>query len=89
MSPKQVWSWCLVAWEPSCFLSVMWHEESLYGLGVKGVEVLILLCAFFLPSVAPASQQSFDLWSSCCLLLHSSHHLASSPVWTFKKYQFF
>jgi hypothetical protein len=37
----------------------MWGEEALYGLGVQGVEVLILLGALFLPSVAPASQQDF------------------------------
>jgi hypothetical protein len=42
-----------VAWEFSCFLSVIRHGE------VQGVEVLILLGALFLPSVAPASQQDF------------------------------
>jgi hypothetical protein len=31
----------------------------LYGLGVQGVEVLILLVHFFLPGVVPASQQGF------------------------------
>jgi hypothetical protein len=30
-------------------------------LGVHGVEVLILLDALFLPSVAPASQQGFGI----------------------------
>jgi hypothetical protein len=59
MSPKQVWSWRLAAQEPSCFLSVMWHRESLYGLGVQGVKALIPLGAFFLPSVAPGFQQNF------------------------------
>jgi hypothetical protein len=59
MSPKQVWSRCLVAWEPFCFLSVTWCGEASHGLGVQGVEVLILLGALFLPSVAPASQQDF------------------------------
>jgi hypothetical protein len=59
MPPKQVWSWNLVVWEPSCFLSVTWCEESLYRLGVQGFKVLILLGAFFLPSVAPAFQQDF------------------------------
>jgi hypothetical protein len=68
-------SWHLVAREPPCFLSVMCCGEALYGLGVQGVEVLILLGAFFLPSLAPESL--FDLWSSHCLLLHSSHHLGS------------
>jgi hypothetical protein len=49
----------LVAWEPSCFLSVTFHVEGLYGLGIQGVKVLILFGALFLPSVAPASQQDF------------------------------
>jgi hypothetical protein len=59
MSAKQVWSWHPAAWEPSCFLSVMWHGEAFHGLGVQGIKVLILLGALFLPSVAPASQQCF------------------------------
>jgi hypothetical protein len=54
----QVWSWHLTAQEPSCFLSVKWHGETLYGLGIQGVRVLLLLGGFFLPSVAPASQQN-------------------------------
>jgi hypothetical protein len=58
-APKQVWSQCLVVWEPSYFLSVMWHEEALYRLGIQGFRVLLLLGGFFLPSVAPASQQDF------------------------------
>jgi hypothetical protein len=58
-SPKQIWSWLLVAWEPSYFLSVTWHGEAFYRLGVQGVEVLILLGALFLPSMAVASQQNF------------------------------
>jgi hypothetical protein len=37
----------------------MWHGEALYRLGAQGNEVLILLGAFFLPSVVPASQQEF------------------------------
>jgi hypothetical protein len=59
MSPKQVWSWHLVVWEPSSFLSATWHGEALYVLGAQGFEVLILVGAFFLPSVATASQQNF------------------------------
>jgi hypothetical protein len=58
-SPKQVWSWHLAAWEPSCFLSITCCGEALYGLGVQGVGVLFLLGVFFLPSVAPESQQDF------------------------------
>jgi hypothetical protein len=45
-----------------------------YNVGVLGVEVLLLLVGFFLPSMAPASQQEFYLWSSHCLLPLSSHH---------------
>jgi hypothetical protein len=76
MSPKQVWSLRLAVQEPSCFLSVMWHGEALYGLEVQGVEVLILLGASFLPSVAPSVSARFLIYGAhavCfCLLLHSS-----------------
>jgi hypothetical protein len=58
-SPKQVWNRHLVMQEPSYFLSVTWHGEALYELGIQGVRVLILLGGFVLPSVAPASQESF------------------------------
>jgi hypothetical protein len=34
----------------------MWCGEALYWMAIQDVKVLILL-AFFLPSVAPASQQ--------------------------------
>jgi hypothetical protein len=34
-SPKQVWSWHLAAWWPSCCLSATWHGEPLYGLGIQ------------------------------------------------------
>jgi hypothetical protein len=37
----------------------MWHREAFYGLGVQGVEVLMLFGALLLPSVAPVSQQNF------------------------------
>jgi hypothetical protein len=50
------WWW----WECSCFLSVRWCGEAFYWLGVQGVEVLIVLGALFLPSVAPASQHDFS-----------------------------
>jgi hypothetical protein len=45
--------------EPSWFLSVMWSGEALCRLGVWDVRVLLLLGVFYLPSVAPASQQDF------------------------------
>jgi hypothetical protein len=48
-------------WEPSCFLSVMWHGDAFHGLGVQGIQVLILLAALFLPSVASASQWGFGV----------------------------
>jgi hypothetical protein len=47
VSPKQVWNRCLVVREPSCFLSVTWHGEALYGLGVQGAGVLLILVFFF------------------------------------------
>jgi hypothetical protein len=34
MSQKQVRIWCLVAREPSLFLSVIWHGEAMCGMGV-------------------------------------------------------
>jgi hypothetical protein len=57
----QLWSWCLVAWEPSFFLSVMWCGEAFHRLGVQNFKVLILLAALFLPIVAPVSQQRFGV----------------------------
>jgi hypothetical protein len=59
MSPKQVWSWQLVVAAALLFsqCNVVWR--SFCGLVVQGVEVLILLGALFLPSVAPASKQDF------------------------------
>jgi hypothetical protein len=47
VSAKQVWSQRLAAQKPSCFLSVTCGEEALYGLGVQGVRVLLLLGGFF------------------------------------------
>jgi hypothetical protein len=59
MFHKQVWSQHLAAWDPSCFLSITWHGEALYGLEGQGFKVLILLDALFPPSVAPVSWQGF------------------------------
>jgi hypothetical protein len=50
-----VWHWQ----EPSCFLNVTWHGAAFYGLGVQGVEVLILLSVLYPPTVASASQKDF------------------------------
>jgi hypothetical protein len=57
--PKPVWSLHLAAREPSCFLSGLWHGVALFGLGVRSVGVLFILGGFFLPRVAPVSQQNF------------------------------
>jgi hypothetical protein len=60
----------------------MWNGEALFGLGIQGVGILILLGVFFLPSVAPDLSKIFDLWKSCCLLLPSRHCLGSSTnIW--------
>jgi hypothetical protein len=55
----------------------MWHGEAFYGLGVQGVEVLILLGALFPLSVAPASQQGLRV-TELTLVLHPSRHLGAS-----------
>jgi hypothetical protein len=49
-----VWQWQ----QPTWFLSITWCGEAFHGLGVQGVEVLILFGALFPPSVAPESQQA-------------------------------
>jgi hypothetical protein len=65
VSPKQVWSQCLVAWDPFCFLNATWHGVALYGLWVWGFGVLFIpgvlffFFLFLLLSVAPASQEDF------------------------------
>jgi hypothetical protein len=51
----------VVAVQPSCFLSVIWHREAFHGLGIQSVKVLILVGALFLPSVTPESQQGFGV----------------------------
>jgi hypothetical protein len=55
MSPKQVWNPHLSAQQLSCFLGVTWHGAAFHGLCVQGVEILILLAALFLPSLASVS----------------------------------
>jgi hypothetical protein len=73
--PKQVWRLHLAAQEPSCYLSVMWHGEIVYRLGVQGVRVLILLGVFFCQVWIQCLSKIFDLQISCCLFLPSSHIL--------------
>jgi hypothetical protein len=58
MSPKQVWNWCLAAVGALLFSQC---NMAFHGLGLQGVEVLILLAALFLPSVTPASHQGFGV----------------------------
>jgi hypothetical protein len=76
-SPKQFWSQHLAAQEPSCFLSVVWHVEALWGLGVQGVRVLLILGGFFCQVWLQCFSKIFDLWSSRCLPPPSSCHLGS------------
>jgi hypothetical protein len=70
-SPKQIWSWCLVAWEPSCFLSVIWHGEALYRLGIQGVRVLLLLGVFPARCVSSISAR---------FLIHRAHAVCFLPL---------
>jgi hypothetical protein len=55
MSPKKVWSQCLVAVAALLFSQYKWHGEAFCRLWFQGVEILILFGALFPPSVAPAS----------------------------------
>jgi hypothetical protein len=71
------WSQHLAAQEPSCFLSVTWHGEAFHGLGVQGVEILILLVLYFCQVWLQHLSIIFDLKNSHCLLLCPSHHLGS------------
>jgi hypothetical protein len=82
-SPKQVWSQHLEAQEPSCFLSVTRCRQALYGLRVRVSEFWFFLAAFFYQVWLQHLSKIFDLRSSCCLLLPSSHHLGSSPSFQF------
>jgi hypothetical protein len=49
----------MLAWWSYIVLISAYHGEALYGLGIQGVKVLILLGAFYLPRVAPVSQKDF------------------------------
>jgi hypothetical protein len=52
-------SFVMLAWWSYIVLISAYHGEALYGLGMQGVKVLILLGAFYLPRVAPVSQKDF------------------------------
>jgi hypothetical protein len=54
-----VWHLVLTCWFAECLPSRFWASIWQFGLGVQGIEVLILLGALFLPNVSPASQQNF------------------------------
>jgi hypothetical protein len=79
-SPSQVGSQYLVVWEPSWFLSVMWHGEAMCGLGAQGVVVLLLLGVFSCQVCLQHFSKIFDLRSSCYLLPPSSRHLGSRHI---------
>jgi hypothetical protein len=71
-SPKQVWSQYLVAKEPSCFFSITWHGEALYGLRVQGVRVLILLGSFFSANCSSSISAKF--------LTYGAHTVCFCPL---------
>jgi hypothetical protein len=60
VSPKQVRSQHLVAWEPSWFLCILWHGEAMGRLGVWGCQIFVSSRWFFPPGVSPVSQQDFS-----------------------------
>jgi hypothetical protein len=58
---SQQWWQLWQRWQPTDFLSEMWHGEAFQRLGVQGVEVSILVGGLFLPSMTPVSQQDFGV----------------------------
>jgi hypothetical protein len=50
----------------------------LYGLGIRGVGVFLILGGFLCQVWLQHLSKIFDLWSSCCLLPPSSCHLGST-----------
>jgi hypothetical protein len=72
ISPNLVWSWHLVAREPSCFLSVMWYGEALYRLGFRVSKFWFSLVFYFCQVWLQCLSKILGLWSSRCLLLHCS-----------------
>jgi hypothetical protein len=77
MSPKQDWSQGLVVQQPSCFLSVMWCEEAFYRLGIQVLKFWFSLLLYFCQVWLQCLSKVLESQSSCCLLLHPSHHLGS------------
>jgi hypothetical protein len=83
MSQKQVWSqwWQLRQWwHPSSFLSVTCCGEAFHRLGVKGVEDLILVGAYFCQVWLQCLRQVLESWSLRYLLPYPSHHLGFSEI---------
>jgi hypothetical protein len=88
-SPKQVWTWCLVAREPSCFLSILWSGEALYSLVVDGIRVLLLLAGFFSAKCGSSVSAKFLIYGAhavCFLplvaILDSPHILILFVFWS-------
>jgi hypothetical protein len=57
-------SWCLVAWEPSWFLHLLWSRDAMHVLGVWWCQSFTSSWWFFLQGVSPASLQDFTLEST-------------------------
>jgi hypothetical protein len=54
-------------------------EKLCRGWGFKMLKFWFFLVLFFCWEWLQHLSKIFDLWRSCCLLLHSSHHLGSLP----------
>jgi hypothetical protein len=81
---QQVCSWYLAVQKPSCFLSIMWCGEALYGLGrFRASEFCFFFLFFFCQVWLQHLSNIFDLWSSRFLLPPSSH-LLGFPQTSFK-----
>jgi hypothetical protein len=50
---------------------------------VQGMKFWFFLFFFYCQGWLQCLSKIFDLWSSCCLLLHSSHHFGSSHLLNF------
>jgi hypothetical protein len=77
MSPKQVWSQCLVVQQSSCFLSVTWCGETFHGLGFKVLKFWLSLLLYFHQVWPQHCNNVLESQSSYSMLLHPSCHLGS------------
>jgi hypothetical protein len=64
VSPKQIRSQCLMAWEPSLFLHLMWCGDAMCELLVWRCRSFASSWWFFLPGVSPVSLQEFTFGSA-------------------------